>query len=63
MPPPPSTDSFDPTPPSPEVILLVGPPASGKTFLFNRFFRPRGYVLIVKSLSPPSLARPKLDLS
>lgn len=28
----------------PEIVLFVGAPASGKTFLFNRVFAPAGYV-------------------
>lgn len=28
----------------PEIVLFVGPPASGKTYLFNRLFAPKNYV-------------------
>lgn len=34
-----------------EVIFFVGPPAIGKTFFFNHYFAPAGYISVVRLFS------------
>lgn len=39
-----------PSPPRQELILLVGPPASGKSSLYQRVFQPAGYVHVSRDI-------------
>lgn len=39
--------------PTPEIVLFVGFPASGKTSFYNKYFAPAGYVHVVRPSSFP----------